>query len=162
GVVLRWSSSRLSGCTRRAGASMASGSARPLFWGRYEGVRQPPPPTRHEAIAPAASVERQGGFPSLIAGISPRRASSYASERPTPFNFAGAGWAHRTEYCCKECARQADLERRRQGYVSVRPSEEFGEWQSCKRCGEEFMPRRSGAVCCSTGCRVAAHRAKAA
>ena len=42
----------------------------------------------------------------------------------TPFNFTGAGWAHRTEYCCKECARQADLERRRQGYdhrIAVAP-----------------------------------------
>jgi hypothetical protein len=87
-------------------------------------------------------------------------AESYCEWCKTPFAFAGAGWAHRTRYCCKECAHEADLERRRQTYVSLRPSVEFDEWHICQRCGETFMPGRCGALYCSTRCRVAAHRAK--
>ena len=86
-------------------------------------------------------------------------AESFCRRCKTPFNFAGARWPH-AEYCCKECVHDADLERRRQAYESQRPNEEYGDYFCCKRCGEEFMPGRWGALYCSTRCRVAAHRAK--
>jgi hypothetical protein len=76
----------------------------------------------------------------------------------TPFDFAGVGWA--AKYCCKECARQADLERRRNAYRPQRPSDEYHDAHVCNHCDEEFLPGRWGALYCSTRCRVAAHRAR--
>lgn len=62
-------------------------------------------------------------------------------------------------YCSPECRRVLRAEHaraRRAEAAAARPA------RDCDRCGQSYIPTRTDARYCSTRCRVAAHRARAA
>lgn len=73
------------------------------------------------------------------------------------WRYRNVGWPH--DYCTTECARAADLDRRRnirRRDARIRAS--IRDSRSCQQCDATFIPSRSDARYCSPACRQRAYR----